>query len=1022
MKKAALIFLFFFASIFGLAVRMSAQSSNAEPDLQPAAAPKAIPTLAPIYQIYLPVVSNRTDSPTSESTFPLLADGQLVDGPNVGDFDIAQYLARHESPLLPYSSLFSDKASYYSINPRVLLTLIELLYPNSIAPHRNTVTASGSLPDAAKLDSLVEDLLLQLTEHFYGQLYGRNLAVEDAVAYKMPNTLRLRNGESIPFEASNNTASDALQITLAQHIAAEQWKDLARGEQSDSFVATYRRLFPESDPLDNSNQIRPPVAPPDDLVQASAATIPFLKLPFAAGDTWRISGGPHAFNGCSDNAFSAIDFAPMGYSGCSDPIAEDRWITAPADATVSRVSCGGCNVALTMGNGWGTRFYHVANPAVSVGDEVVSDQPIGNPSCAPVGIACGACTGSNTGVHQHVDLLYNGAFVAIEGAKFEEYTVRGEACYQGYLEKAGTKYYPPARITSMPDTVAPTATITMSGEIGHNNWYQRPLTLTISGIDDRSEIGLIRYQLQNQTNINDGEWNEFSGSSVTVTVNEDGVYTFTAKVSDLAGNVSITETLAFWVDGTPPQNPVVVETGCNSQSRQSQNSCNTPNFEWAIAKDGASGVAGYELVWSHSEISATTAIYTTTTNFVPGTAREGQSVLNLRTVDLAGNWSDWEEAFFFGYDTTAPIGSITINRGETIAHSALVSITTIVSDSGKIGDLRLKNGEREWSEWQPVQPALNWQLRGDYGETIPVAAQFRDAAGNLSEVVTDTIVLNTRVAQATSSRYQLIRSTVSTTNKQSISSRFALKGSAGQTSPIAVGQSAHYRLSAGYWRADLPADILPAPIHTRPPTTTDPNAVCILSIEYGALFTGKTQVSIQLDVTGAESMNISASPLMNRKAMDPYTTTVSIQLPAPPNQISALTAYGFFGGKNGPLCNGEVISDTIIYDPLPPSLNLKLTTVNVENGNREIGTQEPDSVQILASDQANGSGVAEMQLSPQADFAGAQWQPFSELIPLPLDRWRTLYVRVRDNAGNLSRTVEIVNEANFEVFLPLVGR
>ena len=121
------------------------------------------------------------------------------------------------------------------------------------------------------------------------------------------------------------------------------------------------------------------------------------------------------------------------------------------------------------------------------------------------------------------------------------------------------------------------------------------------------------------------------------------------------------------------------------------------------------------------------------------------------------------------------------------------------------------------------------------------------------------------------------------------------------------------------------------------------------------------------------------------------------------------------------LCNGTLNSNSTLYDPLPPEVALELVDVETNNNLRE-PNRMPDTVRISANDQADGSGVSEMQVSSNADFSNADWQAFAELIPLPLDQWSKLYVRVRDNAGNKSNVVELVNVVDYQIFLPIVKR
>jgi LasA protease len=357
------------------------------------------------------------ESPASGKVDIILADGQFVFGPNVGSFDTDKFLRSLNSPLLPHATILEDKASYYSINPRVVLTILEI-QSGSVTGKSKSVDLEHVVgyEDVTGHNEQLEMLIKDMVRYFYARLYNKLSLTDDQLI------LNLSTGEQVQLEANTNAGTLAILAVLAPLSSEAQWQDLISAEDKHGFVQTWLRLFPESDPLDNSNQIVSPAAPPADL----------LKLPFACGDNWSFSGGPHEWDGCNGgDPRSAVDFAP-GVAGCAIP--PDRWITSPADGTVSQVSCGGCQVYINHSGGWGTRFYHVANAQVGAGQPVGKDQHIGNPSCKPAqGGPCGGCPGDATGTHVHYDLMYNGAFYAMEGAALEGWIVHGTSCYNGYL-------------------------------------------------------------------------------------------------------------------------------------------------------------------------------------------------------------------------------------------------------------------------------------------------------------------------------------------------------------------------------------------------------------------------------------------------------------------------------------------------------------------------------------------------------------------------------------------------------------
>ncbi len=353
----------------------------------------------------------------------LLADGQFVYGPNVAGFELPAYLALHSPALAPLAQDLEDKAAYYSLNPRLLLTLLEICSGavGARAPlTRSQMDRIVGYEDIVGYEEQLFRLGDELVRAYYARLYGPRPEAGEPIA------LTLADGTVVSVPAETNAATLAVLTALAPLSSKTEWRALLSPDDPGGFLATYRRLFPDSDPLDDSNQVIPHSPPPASL----------LKLPYACQDTWWFTGGPHDSGGdCADgDPIYAIDFAP-GVPYCTIP--SNRWITSPADGTVTSVRCSGCLIKINHQDGWGSYFYHVANPQVTAGQTVVQDQHLGNPSTMPsCGGDCGGCGGSATGTHLHYGLLYNGAMAPIEGTTLQGWVVHGVGtCYQGYLEK-----------------------------------------------------------------------------------------------------------------------------------------------------------------------------------------------------------------------------------------------------------------------------------------------------------------------------------------------------------------------------------------------------------------------------------------------------------------------------------------------------------------------------------------------------------------------------------------------------------
>ncbi|MBI2906268.1 MAG: hypothetical protein HYX92_01290, partial [Chloroflexi bacterium] len=92
-------------------------------------------------------------------------------------------------------------------------------------------------------------------------------------------------------------------------------------------------------------------------------------------------------------------------------------------------------------------------------------------------------------------------------------------------------------------------------------------------------------------------------------------------------------------------------------------------------------------------------------------------------------------------DSIAPTGSITINGGAATTSSTSVPLTLSATDnSGTVAQMRLSNDGNNWNAWEPYATSKTWALTPGDG-TKKVYVQFKDAAGNVSGIYSDTVDL-----------------------------------------------------------------------------------------------------------------------------------------------------------------------------------------------------------------------------------------------------------------------------------------
>lgn len=378
-------------------------------------------TLSPGLAITVPAYYFSLGGPA----FKMIPDGELVYGPATAGFDLAAYLASQPGYLKNLSAYVADRqrtsaqtilyvAQHYSINPRLLLALMEWrtgALTQTEASSQGIDRPFGPLVGAGGFYSQLRWAAEQLSIGYYGWRSG-DLTI-----------LTLREGYQSRVDMYQNAGTVGVQYLIAQLVPYDQF-DVAVGP--DGFAATYYKLW--GNPFDS---------PPEDVIPGNLVQ-PEWALPFAANQQWALTGGPHP--GWGQNLpWSALDFAPpAGETGC---INTDKRVLATAPGVVVR--SGDNTVVLDLdgdgqeGTGWALIYFHLAgHDLIAAGQAVQAGDPVGHPSCEG-GVA--------TGTHVHIARKYNGEWLAADGIVpgVIPFTlggwvpVRGNAPYSGRMTRIG---------------------------------------------------------------------------------------------------------------------------------------------------------------------------------------------------------------------------------------------------------------------------------------------------------------------------------------------------------------------------------------------------------------------------------------------------------------------------------------------------------------------------------------------------------------------------------------------------------
>lgn len=325
----------------------------------------------------------------------IIPDSELVYGPAAKGFDVRAFVTPYNGVLLRYSEQVEGQtlegpdivalvAHRFSVNPRLLLAILEHRagwvtqsnIPLADFPLRHVQTGTSSL---YRQLSWAAD---QLNAGFYGRAEGGR------------DTFTIGGVERLGYHPALNNGTAAVQSFLGAHATATQAQWLADVSEGGLF-ATYDRLFgsPFSftvDPLWPSNLRQPP-----------------LMLPWAKGETWYLTGGPHG-GWATGSAWAALDFVPASeLLGC---VQSNAWVRAMSDGLVVRSDFGAVVVDMDgdgyAGTGWTIVYMHIeTRDRVPVGQFVRTGDPIGHPSCEG---------GFSNGTHVHVARMFNGRWVSAD--------------------------------------------------------------------------------------------------------------------------------------------------------------------------------------------------------------------------------------------------------------------------------------------------------------------------------------------------------------------------------------------------------------------------------------------------------------------------------------------------------------------------------------------------------------------------------------------------------------------------------
>jgi LasA protease len=382
--------------------------------------------------LHIPVSSDPQQAPVipdpaqlaSSDFFKIIPDSELVYGPlstllpleafiqKQGGY-LSYYTQEVDGETLTGAQIVEKVAQNYSVNPRLLLAVLE--YRAQWVTNPNPAPSTLDVP-IGYMDDFHVKLYRQLT-------WSANVLNEGFYRWqedKIQNWA-LSDGTAIVPQPGINPGTAAVQNLFAKLDDQATWQiDVGK----TGLFSTYSAMF--GYPFDWAIEPFLPVT----------LSQPTLTLPFAAGEIWQFTGGPHG-GWDVGSGWAAIDFAPPGEPiGCGST---DAWVTAVADGLILR-SKNGAVVEDLDGDGleqtgWTILYLHIeTRDRVEAGQRVKTGDRIGHPSCEG---------GEANATHLHIARRYNGMWIAANDSRLpfvmDGYVASGnDTEYDGWLTRNGT--------------------------------------------------------------------------------------------------------------------------------------------------------------------------------------------------------------------------------------------------------------------------------------------------------------------------------------------------------------------------------------------------------------------------------------------------------------------------------------------------------------------------------------------------------------------------------------------------------
>lgn len=479
----------------------------------------------------------------------------------------------------------------------------------------------------------------------------------------------------------------------------------------------------------------------------------------------------------------------------------------------------------------------------------------------------------------------------------------------------------------------------------------------------------------------------------------EGIHQFSVVATDAGGNVDASAAAHTWrVDITAPLLLVTDSPGTFSRDT-------APSVTFGSTEDSVTFLCALDGAAAESCTSPYTA----------GTLAEGVHALEIIATDEAGNASV-PSRISFTVDSLAPLQpSIIVDAAVS---SAAVAPTISVLGATEVclwGDVTVQTVECSddgSTGWMSLALPISLTLSTGDGTKI-LSAKFRDEAGNVSDTVTTSVLLDT---EAPSDATVLLTGR-DRAGSSSISSRLnTVEVGITGTSGVEMLVSEDSGFPGAVWsdfRSSFPwtfsgddgsrtlyvklrdAAGNTSTIFTSNALTIDRAAPTVpyVTINGGAAYCTSTSATVTLNAVDATQMRISTDGDFSTVAWENYVASTTVTLPS---GVGTKTVFVVFRDDAGN--ETSVVSDTIDFDDAEPTS----PSVFIQDGDAYAA-----SVSVMLTLSAVDADF--MQISTDGTFDSEPWTAFASTATIVLPGGdcatvdcKIVSVRFRDVAGNIS--------------------